>query len=79
MATSQLTLADKDQRLPVIQDMQRLLAEDVPTIPLYLPTRLHIHPKGSFDAWYYTPGGVFGGYPGTLSKHAFVRGEKVGV
>ena len=79
LATKQLTLVDKDARKQVIQDMQRLLAEDVPTIPLYLPTRIHIYPANSFDAWYYTPGGVFGGYPGTLNKHAFVTGKKVGL
>ncbi len=78
LATKQLTLVNKDERKRVIQDMQRLLAEDVPTIPLYLPTRTHIYVKNGFDAWYYTPGGVFGGYPGTLNKHAFVTGKKVG-
>jgi peptide/nickel transport system substrate-binding protein len=78
LAARQLRVVDTEERKKAIQDMQRLLAEDVPTIPLYVPTRVHIYPANSFDAWYYTPGGVFGGYPGTINKHAFVTGKKVG-
>ncbi len=78
LAARQLTIVDKTERKKVIQDMQRILADDLPTIPLYLPTRLQIALAGGFDAWYYTPGGVFGGYPGTINKHAFVTGKKEG-
>ena len=59
--------------------MQRIVAEDVPMISLYLPTRTTIFVKETFDAWYFTPGGVFGGYPGPLNKHAFVTGAKTGL
>ncbi|MDP8992880.1 MAG: hypothetical protein M3N31_07520 [Actinomycetota bacterium] len=40
------------------------MADEVPSIPLYVPTRLLIFDKRAFDAWYFTPGGVWGAYPG---------------
>ena len=47
-------------------------------ISLYVPTRTHIFRKDVFSAWYYAPGGVWGGCPGPLDKHAFVTGRKIG-
>ena len=35
--------------------------------------------KAVFDAWYFTPGGLFGLHPGPLNKQAFVTGRKTGV
>jgi peptide/nickel transport system substrate-binding protein len=78
LAGQQLTSTDDAQRRQLVQDMQRVVADDVPMISLYLPTRLTIYAKKVFDAWYFTPGGVFGGYPGPLNKHAFVTGKKTG-
>ena len=57
----------------------RVVAADVPMISLYLPTLTTIYVKKVFDACYFTPGGVFGAYPGPLNKHAFVTGQKTGV
>ncbi len=78
LAVQQLTAVDDDQRRAAVQEMQRIVADDVPLISLYLPTRTTIFAKASFDAWYFTPGGVFGAYPGPLNKHAFVTGKKTG-
>ncbi|HEV8115078.1 MAG TPA: hypothetical protein VGP53_02485, partial [Acidimicrobiales bacterium] len=78
LATQQLAAADQDQRRAAVQEMQRIVADDVPMISLYLPTRTTIFAKETFDAWYFTPGGVFGGYPGPLNKHAFITGKTTG-
>jgi len=78
LATREVTTVDEAQRRQVVQDMQHVVAEDVPMISLYLPTRTTIFARKVFDAWYFTPGGVFGGYPGPLNKHAFVTGRKTG-
>lgn len=59
--------------------MQQLLATDVAMIPLYFPTRILVSRVEVFDNWYYTPGGIFGGYPGVLNKHSFVTGKKTGL
>lgn len=78
LAARQVTTVDPAEREQIIQEMQRILAEDVPVIPLYFPDRMTIFVEDVFDAWYYTPGGVFGGYPGPLNKHAFVTGMETG-
>lgn len=38
------------------QKMQRILAEDLPVLSLYVPTRMTFYDEEVFDAWYYTPG-----------------------
>lgn len=78
LAAKQLTALSFDERKSIIQQMQQIVAEDVPLISLYVPNRTQIFNKDVFDAWYWTPGGVFGGYPGMLNKHVFVTGKQVG-
>lgn len=76
LAARQAATLDPARRKETVQQIQRIVAEDVPMIPLYLPTRLLIFDKRSFDAWYFTPGGVWGAYPGPENKQAFVTGTK---
>lgn len=78
LADQQLHTADSAQRRQLILDMQKLVAADVPLLQLYVPYGLFIYRKDRFRAWYFTPGGVFGGYPGTLNKQAFVTGRTTG-
>ena len=78
LADAQLATVNAGKRREQVFEMQRIIARDVPLISLYVPTRTHIYVKRVFDAWYFTPGGVFGAYPGALNKHAFVTGRKVG-
>ncbi len=47
--------------------MQRLLAEDVVTLPLFVATRTVIFDKTVIPDWYYTVGGG-PAYPGMLNK-----------
>ncbi|MBA2296414.1 MAG: hypothetical protein H0W14_00060 [Actinobacteria bacterium] len=78
LAAAQLVTVRASTRKRQIIEMQQVVAGDVPVISLYVPTRTEIFVKNGFNAWYYTPGGVFGGYPGPLNKHAFVMGKKTG-
>jgi len=78
LAAKQLAALTFEERRATVQEMQRVVAEDVPLISLYVPNRVQIFNKQVFDAWYWTPGGVFGGYPGMLNKHVFVTGKQVG-
>jgi peptide/nickel transport system substrate-binding protein len=78
LAARQLEAVDDSARKAVVQEMQRMLADDVPLISLYIPNRIQLFNKSLFDAWYFTPGGVFGGYPGVLNKHVFVTGKQSG-
>ena len=67
-----------DPRRQVIEDMLRVVAADVPGISLVVPTRLMFFDKRVFNAWYFTPGGVWGAYPGPENKHAFITGRTIG-
>ncbi len=76
LANRQLTALDAEQRKPLVQEIQRLVAEDVPIIPLYSPQRMTFYKTGIFDNWYYTPGCT--PCRGTRNKHMLVTGKKVG-
>jgi peptide/nickel transport system substrate-binding protein len=75
-AKRQLTTLDPKERKPLIHEIQRIVAEDLPIIPLYHPRRTSFFRAGVFDAWYYTPGCT--PCRGTRNKHMLVTGKKVG-
>lgn len=54
--------------------MQRIVARDVPVLPLCYPTLYTVFRKEVFDAWYFTPGGFAGGLPGVHNKQVLIRG-----
>lgn len=76
LAVRQLAATDTDVRKDLVYEMQRVVADDVPMLSLYVPTRVIAFDEQVFDAWYFTPGGVWGAYPGALNKHAFVTGRR---
>ena len=78
-AAKQLVTVDPAERLKLVHQMQRAVAEDVPVMALYLSTRTAIFNKTVFSDWYYTPQGVFGLYPHFLNKHALATGKTAGV
>jgi peptide/nickel transport system substrate-binding protein len=78
-AAKQLVTVDQAERLKLVHQMQRAIAEDVPVMALYLSTRTAIFDKTAFSDWYYTPQGVFGLYPHFLNKHALATGKIAGV
>jgi peptide/nickel transport system substrate-binding protein len=78
LATKQAATLNEADRRPLVQEMQRLVAEDLPLLSLYVPSRILLHQRATFNAWYFTPGGLFGLHPGPLNKQAFVTGTKVG-
>ncbi|MFP5361449.1 MAG: ABC transporter substrate-binding protein [Thermoleophilia bacterium] len=79
LANKQLTAIDDQERRQALDEMQRIIAEEVPLLSLYVPRRTVFFREDTFAAWYYTPGGVFGGYPGPINKHVFVTGKKTGL
>ena len=76
LANRQVTAIDPEQRKPLVVEIQRLVAEDVPIIPLYTPRRMTFYKAGIFDNWYYTPGCT--PCRGTRNKHMLVTGKKAG-
>ncbi|HVL98680.1 MAG TPA: ABC transporter substrate-binding protein [Egibacteraceae bacterium] len=79
LAREQLNTLDDDERLEIVTEIQEIVAEDLPLLPLVYPTGFSIHDTEVFDAWYYTPGGVAGVVPTTYNKHAFVTGQETGM
>ncbi len=77
LAAQQLSQIDVAQRTRTAQEMQRIVAEDVPAIPLYVATRTIIFDKTVLDNWYYSTGaGPI--YPGMLNKLIFVSDKRTG-
>lgn len=79
LADRQLVTFDQDRRKDLVARIQRIVARDVPVLPLYYSTLFFAYRSSVFDQWYYTPGGGFGpGVPEPYNKHAFVTGQKTG-
>lgn len=79
LAAAQLVTVRPSTRTAFVHEMQEILARDVPVIPLYYPDRIWIYRKSVFSAWYFTPGGIFGGNPESYNRQAFVTGGKIGI
>lgn len=76
LAKSQLATLDEAERKNQVAEMQKILAEDLPVISLYVPDRVMIYRKGAFTNWYFTPGCSPCG--ATSNKHMLVTGRKTG-
>ncbi|HLF41203.1 MAG TPA: hypothetical protein VI854_06990, partial [Acidimicrobiia bacterium] len=82
LADEQLATMDPAKRKELVNRMQHLVAEDVPVISLYTPTRYWFWKGGAdaFSSWYYTPGGTPHGPPGAESnKYVYVTGRTFGI
>ena len=75
-ANKQLTVLDQAERKELVFQMQRIVAEDIPILPLYVPKRVAFYNKTVFDNWYYTPG--CSPCRGTRNKHMYVTGKTTG-
>lgn len=79
LAAKQVTIADFAERKKLIDQMQVILAQDLPVLPLYYTARVVVFNAQVFDNWYYTPGGHGGGIPMPYNKHQFVTGVPAGL
>lgn len=64
LAARQAAKLDPSRRKEAVQQIQRIVAEDAPLIPLYLPTRLLIFDQRTFGALVLHTGRRLGAYPG---------------
>ncbi|HEV2810084.1 MAG TPA: ABC transporter substrate-binding protein [Acidimicrobiales bacterium] len=78
LCREQLTTLDDEERQEILAEIQELVAADLPLLPLFYPTPYHIYRPETFDAWYYTPGGLGGNIPTATNKHVFVTGVPTG-
>ncbi len=79
LAEAQVAMTDPVARQEAINEMQSILAEDLPALPLYYTARVVVFNSDVFDNWYYTPGGFAGGIPMPYNKHQFIVGNPTGL
>jgi peptide/nickel transport system substrate-binding protein len=75
LGQQQLFTQDDPTRTAAVQQIQRIVAGDVPIISLYLPTPEEIFNRGVFSGWFFTPGGFAPTATGVLNKVAFISGK----
>jgi len=77
LADQQLSTTDPTARRKLTDEMQAIIATEVPMIGLYYPDRYYIYKKGGVEDWFYTVGGMGGGVPVALNKMLLATGKKV--
>ena len=79
LCVEQFTAVDESRRKDIVGRIQRLVADDLPMLPLVYPHSYTIFDKRAFDQWYYTDGGVGSSVPSVENKHLFITGMKKGL
>ncbi len=79
LAEAQVSMSDVAERWEAVDQMQAILAEDLPVLPLYYTARVVVFDAEVFDNWYFTPGGFGGGIPMPYNKHQFIVGLPEGL
>ena len=79
LAEAQVLMADPEERQAAVDEMQAILAEDLPVLALYYTDRVVAYNAQVFDNWYFTPGGYGGGIPMPYNRHQFIVGVPQGL
>jgi peptide/nickel transport system substrate-binding protein len=79
LAEVQVSMSDPAERAAAVNEMQTILARDLPALALYYTDRVVVYNADVFDNWYYTPGGFGGGVPMPYNKHQFIIGVPTGL
>ncbi|MBW3548406.1 MAG: hypothetical protein KY452_09775, partial [Actinobacteria bacterium] len=75
LAEQQRSTFDEEARQAIVADMQTMVAEDIPILPLYYPDTTLIFRQQVLDEWYFKPGQ----FPTSEDhKHLFVTGDESG-
>ena len=79
LLAQQHVTVDESERRELVGQVQELIAEDLPLLPLVYPTGFSIFSPSPFGEWYYTEGGVGSTVPTIENKHVFVTGRETGL
>ncbi|MEJ2209603.1 MAG: ABC transporter substrate-binding protein [Anaerolineae bacterium] len=79
LAEAQVSMSDPAERAAAVDQMQAILARDLPALALYYTARVVVYNADVFDNWYFTPGGYGGGIPMPYNKHQFIVGLPQGL
>ncbi|TQD27642.1 ABC transporter substrate-binding protein [Methanolobus vulcani] len=75
LATEQMVTMDEEKRKELVDRMQVLIADNVPTIPVFYRDMYSACNQEKFDGFFYTPEGIAGGIPVEYNKLAFIYGN----
>jgi len=73
LAKAQSKMTDQRQRKQIVNRMQEILAEKLPTLPLYYRQMYFAYKPGKVDGWFFTSGGIASGIPTELNKVVFLK------
>lgn len=73
----QLTQLDVAKRVATTHALERIVAAELPVVPLVTPNRMAMFDKTVMDSWYYTVGGG-PVYPFLINRLIFMGGNKTG-
>lgn len=74
LAQQQVSEIDGAKRKELVDQMQVLIADNVPTIPLIYKTVYTGFNSDKFDGFFFTPGGIGSGIPTQYNKLVFIGG-----
>ena len=75
LADRQRVTFDEGERRTIVAQMQGIIADELPILPLFYPETALMHRKEVLDQWYFTPGQ----FPSLQdNKHMFITGMKEG-
>lgn len=74
LAKQQVSAVKDSDRKALVDQMQVLIADNVPTIPLVYRDVFTGFNKDKFDGFFFTPGGIGGGVPTEYNKLVFIYG-----
>lgn len=74
LAKEQMGTMDENQRKALVDQMQVLIADNVPTVPIMYRNVYSACDQEKLDGFFYTPGGVGGGVPTEYNKLVFIYG-----
>jgi peptide/nickel transport system substrate-binding protein len=76
LESQQRATLNQAQRKAIVDQMEQIVATDLPSLSLYYQPNIWIFNKQVFNAWYFTPGGVGGGNPSATNKSVLVTGSR---
>jgi peptide/nickel transport system substrate-binding protein len=71
----QLAQTDKTKRYEQVAELQKIIAEELPTLTLYYKKIILAYNQNKFDGWFFTKDGVAIAVPTVENKLVFIRGQ----
>ncbi|MDQ6783910.1 MAG: ABC transporter substrate-binding protein [Actinomycetota bacterium] len=79
LCQQQLTTLDPGARRPLINQIQQIVAHDLPILALFYPNTYTVWRRSVYDQWANVPSNVDGGATYNSDKHSFIFGVKTGL